>query len=334
MKKESNLTKMFSTAGEKAAYDHVCKKLLANKEILAWIMKNCLSEYRNYSVEEIAGNYIEGNPEISKTALHRDEMSVIPMIKGENTEDISINEGTVTYDIRFRAIVPKSGEMITLIIDVEAQNDFYPGYPLVTRSVYYCCRMVSAQYNTEFTNSHYEEVKKVYSVFICINPPGYRKNTINRYSITEENLVGDIQEKKSSYDLMTAVIICIGDAEHSSSGILKLLEVLLSSERTADDKKHILEDEFLIKMTEEFDEEVTDMCNLSQGIEEKAIRVGLQKGIQQGRQIGIQQGIQQALLDSLRNLMETMHLAADKAMEVLKIPNEEREKYIRLLENK
>lgn len=32
--------------------------------------------------------------------------------------------------------------------------------------------------------------------------------------------------------------------------------------------------------------------------------------------------------------METMHLAADKAMEVLKIPNEEREKYIRLLENK
>ena len=164
--------------------------------------------------------------------------------------------------------------------------------------------------------------------------PGYRKNTINRYSITEENLVGDIQEKKSSYDLMTAVIICIGDAEHSSSGILKLLEVLLSSERTADDKKHILEDEFLIKMTEEFDEEVTDMCNLSQGIEEKAIRVGLQKGIQQGRQIGIQQGIQQALLDSLRNLMETMHLAADKAMEVLKIPNEEREKYIRLLENK
>ena len=284
---------MLSTAGEKAAYDHACKKLLANKEILAWIMKNCLLEYRNYSVEEIAGNYIEGNPEISKTALHRDEMSVIPMIKGENTEDISINEGTVTYDIRFRAIVPKSGEMITLIIDVEAQNDFYPGYPLVTRSVYYCCRMVSAQYNTEFTNSHYEEVKKVYSVFICI-----------------------------------------GDAEHSSSGILKLLEVLLSSERTADDKKHILEDEFLIKMTEEFDEEVTDMCNLSQGIEEKAIRVGLQKGIQQGRQIGIQQGTQQALLDSLRNLMETMHLAADKAMEVLKIPNEEREKYIRLLENK
>ena len=97
-------------------------------------------------------------------------------------------------------------------------------------------------------------------------------------------------------------------------------------------------EKFLIKMTEELDEEVVGMCNLSQGIEEKAICVGLQKGIQQGRQIGIQQGIQQgtqqALLNSLRNLMETMHIAADKAMEVLKIPNEDREKYIKLLENK
>ena len=112
MKKESNLAKMLSTAGEKAAYDHACKKLLANKEILAWIMKNCLSE-------EIAGNYIEGNPEISKTALHRDEMSVIPMIKGENTEDISINEGTVTYDIRFSALIPGTDNRLSLIINVE-----------------------------------------------------------------------------------------------------------------------------------------------------------------------------------------------------------------------
>ena len=327
MRVESTLAKTISTAGEKAAYDNACKSLLANKEILAWIMKSCLSEYRDCSIQEIAGSYIEGEPEISRIALHRD---AIPKIKGENTEDSSIKEGTVTYDIRFRAVVPDSGEMITLLIDVEAQNDFYPGYPLVTRGVYYCCRMISAQYNTEFTNSHYEEIKKVYSVFICINPPGYRKNTINRYTITEERLVGDIEEEKSAYDLMTAVIICIGDVEHSASGVLKLLEVLLSNERTPEDKKHILENEFSINMTEEIEEEVTGMCDLSKGIEEKAIRVGLQKGLLQG----MQQGMQQGLLDSIRNLMETMQLTTDKAMDALKIPNEDRSKYTKLLENK
>ena len=45
MKTESTLAKMISTAGEKAAYDRACKRLLANKIILAWIMKSCLTEY-------------------------------------------------------------------------------------------------------------------------------------------------------------------------------------------------------------------------------------------------------------------------------------------------
>ena len=46
MKVPNKLSKMLSTAGEKAAYDNACKKLLSNKIILAWIMKSCLQEYR------------------------------------------------------------------------------------------------------------------------------------------------------------------------------------------------------------------------------------------------------------------------------------------------
>lgn len=255
MKSETTLSKMISTAGEKAAYDNACKRLLSNKEILAWIMKSCLSEYRDCSIQQIAYEYIEGEPQISQVAVHRDESIEIPTIKEENTEDTSINEETVTYDIRFRAIAPASGETISLIIDVEAQNAFYPGYPLITRGIYYCCRMISAQYTTDFTNSNYQEIKKVYSIFVCINPPKYRKNTINRYSIREEKLFGDVSEELSAYDLMTAIIICIGDPD-SSSGILKLLEVLLSSEKAISDKKQILQDEFAIQITEELQKEL------------------------------------------------------------------------------
>ena len=53
--------------------------------------------------------------------------------------------GTVTYDIRFRAIVPDSEEQIALIIHVEAQNDFYPGYPLIKRGIYYCCLLYASR---------------------------------------------------------------------------------------------------------------------------------------------------------------------------------------------
>lgn len=311
MRVESTLSQMISTVGEKAAYDNACKHLLANKIILAWIMKSCLEEYRGSEISEIASKYIEGETQISEAAVHPDEEAGSLQIRGLNTEDSTINEGTVTYDIRFRAIVPGTGERISLIINVEAQNDFYPGYPIVKRNLYYCCRLVSSQYGTEFTNSHYEKIKKVYSIFICMNPPNYRKNTINQYSIQEESLIGEFGDNVEYYDLLTGIIICLGDADDERSGILKLLEVLLSSERSTKVKKKILQEDFGIKMTQELESEVSEMCNLSEGVEQK----GIAKGI----------------ITSIRNLMESMGWSIEQAMDALQIPMEERNDYLNML---
>ena len=87
MKAESTLAKMISTAGEKAAYDRACKRLLANKIILAWIMKSCLEEYRDCEISEIASKYIEGEAQISEVAVHPDEEAGSQQITGLNTED-------------------------------------------------------------------------------------------------------------------------------------------------------------------------------------------------------------------------------------------------------
>ena len=297
MRAESTLAKMISTAGEKAAYDNACKRLLANKIILAWIMKSCLEEYRDCGISEIASKYIEGEAQISEAAVHPDEEAESLQITGLNTEDSTI--------------VPDTGERISLIINVEAQNDFYPGYPIVKRNLYYCCRLVSSQYGTEFTNSHYEKIKKVYSIFICMNPPNYRKNTINQYSIQEENLIGEFGENVEYYDLLTGIIICLGDVEDEMTGILKFLEVLLSSERSPKEKREILQEEFNIKMTQELEREVSEMCNLSEGVEQK----GIAKGI----------------TASIRNLMESMGWSIEQAMDALQIPTEERNGYLNML---
>ena len=225
MEPENILAKNITIAGDNAAYDAACKRLLANKIILAWIMKSCIKEYEHLNVNQIAEQYIEGNPQIGRVALHPDEGE---QIRGSNTEDSTISEGTVTYDIRFLATVPDTGEAVSLIINLEAQNDFYPGYPIIKRGIYYCSRMISSQYGVEFANSHYENIKKVYSIWVCANPPKSRENTINRYFITEENLVGNVKEEPENYDLLTAVIICLGHSgDDKYAGILKLLDVLL-----------------------------------------------------------------------------------------------------------
>ena len=325
MEPENILAKNITIAGDNAAYDATCKRLLANKIILAWIMKSCIKEYEHLDVNQIAEQYIEGNPQIGRVALHPDEGE---QIRGSNTEDSTISEGTVTYDIRFLATVPDTGKAVSLIINLEAQNDFYPGYPIIKRGIYYCSRMISSQYGVEFANSHYENIKKVYSIWVCANPPKSRENTINRYFITEENLVGNVKEEPENYDLLTAVIICLGHSgDDKYAGILKLLDVLLSSEKAPEEKKQILQNDFDIKMTRTLESEVQSMCNLSKGIEEKGRQEGRQEGIQEGIQEGRQKGLAEGILVSVKNLMDSMGWTEEQAMEVLKVPKEEQEKY-------
>ena len=311
MNTDTTIAKNIRVADEKANYDAACKRLLSEKIILAWIMKNCLEEYRDCDVEEIAERYIEGTPQVGEVAVAPDESNCVSMIQGAGNEDTSLTEGTIFYDIRFLAIAPVSAELIRLIINIEAQNDFYPGYPLIKRGIYYCSRMISAQYGTEFTNSHYENIKKVYSIWICMNPPKSRENSITRYYIAEENLAGSVKERKADYDLMAAVMICLGKEEDSGTDLLKLLNVLLSTETGSQDKCQILEEDFHIKMTQTLESEVSLMCNLSKGVEEKGIEKGRQEGII--AMVSALKDLQIADSIILKKIQEKFHLAEETA---------------------
>lgn len=321
-------------AAYRAAYDAACKRLLSEKMILAWIMKSCLEEYKSCSVREIAEHFIEGSPQIGEIPVMPEEESSI--IQGMDTEDKSLTEGTVTYDIRFYALAPGSGERIRLIINLEAQLDFYPGYPLLKRGLYYCSRMISSQYGREFSNSHYEKIKKVYSVWICIDPPKNRRNTITSYQMYEKNIVGSVQEKVQDYDLLSVVMVCLGGAEAGCyDGLLRLLDVLLSSEKDAQEKRKILLDDYDIKMTHSFESEVSEMCNLSQGVWDKGVQKGMELGKELGKEIGKEigreMGREESRMFSLQSLMKTMNWTAEQAMAALEIPSGERQKYLSLL---
>ena len=91
-----------------------------------------------------------------------------------------------------------------------------------------------------------------------------------------------------------------------------VFEDKLSSEKEPEEKKRILQNDFGTRMTKKLEREVSQMCNLSQGIEER--------GIEKGRKEGKQEGI----LASIQNLMESMGWTAEQAMAALKIPESER----------
>ena len=119
MNLDTTIAANIRVADEKASYDAACKRLLSEKIILAWIMKSCLEEYRDCDVDEIAVKYIEGTPQVGEVAVALDESNRTSIIQGTGNEDTSLTEGTITYDIRFHATAPVSGELIRLIINID-----------------------------------------------------------------------------------------------------------------------------------------------------------------------------------------------------------------------
>lgn len=109
---------------------------------------------------------------------------------------------------------------------------------------------------------------------------------------------------------MSVVTICLGkpDAENYT-GILKFLDVLLSSSRAAAEKKKILEEEFGVAMSEELEREVLIMCNLSQGVKAE----GREEGIGIGREEGIGIGEMRMLMRLVQEGDLKPERAAEKA---------------------
>ena len=168
-------------------------------------------------------------------------------------------------------------------------------------------------------------------------------NTITGYKIHEYPLIGEVKENPIHYDLMNAIMICLGDdPESQDNNILKLLEVLLSNDAKASEKKKILTEEFDISMSEKFEGEVAKMCNISEGVLEKswnnALRVGEERGRRigedHGRKIGEKSGEKRGILNSVLNLMKNASLTFDQATAMLGIPDSDREEYRKLVGKK
>lgn len=301
---------------QNAQYDAACKKLLSQKIILAWIMKSCLAEYRDCDVKEIAETYIEGQPQVGEVSVMPDETNA-PRIRGIGSQDTSLTESSTIYDIRFMASAPASEEPIQMIINVEAHNRFNPSYPLIKRGIFYCGRMLTAQYGTEFTHSEYQKIKKVVSIWVCMAPPAERRNSITRYHLTEENLVGSVKEAVQDYDLIDVVMLCLGGEDRENyDGVLKLLDVLLSPKAGEAKKRQVLQEDFDIPMTETLEAEVHQMCNLSQGVME----------------LGRAEGRAEGLLASIRSLMASMGWSLEQAMDALRLSEDDRAKCADLLQ--
>ena len=274
-----------NAAGDKAQYDTRVKRLLAQKSILAHILVKTVDEFKRMKPEDVV-KYIEGEPSISVVPV---EPGLANMEKpdaagqrivGLNTENAEINEGLVRFDIIFYVRMPsvddtKNG-LSQIIVNIEAQKDEPTEYKILNRAIFYVSRLISSQKERDFVNTNYDDIKQVFSIWICMNMDD---NSLSHIHLTKDELLKPCNWK-GNLDLLNIVLIGITNEipEHDEKYEMhRLIGALLSSELKEQEKLDIIEHEYNIPISQEFREDVRIMCNLSTGIEERATERATEK---------------------------------------------------------
>lgn len=266
---------------KKAQYDTSAKRLLGQKSILAHILVKTVDEFRGMNPKDVV-SYIEGTPYISTVPVEPGFTNVAnekggQRIVGFNAENVELNEGLVRFDIVFYVRMPFAGStkdgLSQIIINVEAQKDEPSGYEILNRAIFYVSRLISSQKERDFENSSYDDIKRVYSIWVCMN---MEENTMSHIHLTKDDVIGSY-EWKGKLDLLNIVMLGLAKelpGHNEMYELHRLLGALLSQELTIDEKLNIIGNEYDIPIEENLRKDVSVMCNLSQGIEEKGIAIG------------------------------------------------------------
>lgn len=268
-----------SAADYKAQYDEKAKRLLGNKMILAHILVKTVDEFYGMDPKDVAA-FIEEEPFIGMVPIepgltNAQKKGHGQRVVGFNTENVEINEGLIRFDIVF--YVRMKDGISQIIINMEAQKDEPVDYDILNRAVFYGSRLISSQKERDFAGTSYNDIKRVYSIWICMNR---NENSMDHIHLIDDKLLGSCPWK-GRLDLLNIILIGIAAElpEHDDKYELhRLLGALLSEKLSINDKFGIIETEYGIPLDDKIRKDVGVMCNLSEGIWEKGEAEGKAMG--------------------------------------------------------
>lgn len=270
------ITNTISAANAKAQYDEYAKRLIAQKIILAHILVRTVDEFKGMTPEDVV-SHIEGEPQVGivpvDPGMTNTSQSSVPdtsghLLAGLNTEHSEINEGMIRFDIIF--YVRMKDGLAQIIINVEIQKDAPTKYKLLNRAIFYVSRMISSQKERDFDNQNYDDMKRVFSIWLCMNMPS---NSMSYIHLTRDDIL-EHYNWNGHLDLLNIVLLGISrelPPQEEQYELHRLIGTLLSEELTVTQKLSIIETEYHIPLSVDLEEGVNDMCNLGEGIEERAI---------------------------------------------------------------
>ena len=86
---------------------------------------------------------------------------------------------------------------------MEAQKGEPTEYQILNRAIFYVSRLISSQKERDFENSAYDDIKRIYSIWVCLNR---EENSLAHIHLAKDDLLG-CEEWKGKLDLFNIVMI-------------------------------------------------------------------------------------------------------------------------------
>jgi hypothetical protein len=224
-----------------------------------------------------------------------------------------------------------------IIINVESQKDDPTEYHIINRTVYYACRLISSQKDREFKNQKYNDIKRVYTIWVCFDAG---ENCLNHIHLTNDSLLGN-HKWKGRTDLLNIFLIGLSgklpEAGEDKYKLHRFLGTVFSDSMTTNEKINLLESEYKIPMEQQLKEGLDNMCNLSQGIVErttKRVTESVTKSVTESVTASVTASVTESVTANVTTELSTEHtiaimdslgISVDEAMGMLKVAEKDRE---------
>ena len=222
--------------GEK--YDQCAKELFSMPKILAVLLGEHVPEFKGMTVEEIVPCIVsisefEAVDDLSRAALREHPQ-----------EQNALTEKIIRFDKLIEARIPgvkgtivearaPNGAIVdvVLFIDLELQNKYRLTYPVMKRAMYYVARGLSRQLGPLSEETDYGALRKTYSIWICNEDiPKDEQNSVTRYHIVKEDVIGKSRDNPEDYDMMEVIMIRRGGEDRGDVPTFEFLSGIFSSD--------------------------------------------------------------------------------------------------------
>ena len=281
-------------------YDAYAKSILSRKSVLSYILMYLVPEYKGMNTEYIKQCIEDGDNN--------------PSVHGISN-DVSVDGKQIRYDICFKTKSPINNT--NMYINIEPQ--YYDNeYDIHYRAEYYASRLIDIQKDIEIKDSNFNELKKVYSIWLIFNAKTKRNFILKNdnkyyefeYDIENHEYHKSINDKSES--VFNVIIVYLDEIENlHHKGLFELLFTIFKYNKDQIQER----DKILEKLYGIIDirKEQIKMCSLGEGI---------------ARENRLEGSINTAT-SNVCNLINSLNWSLEKAIETLKIDDSIKEEVIK-----